>query len=141
MLSFCVSVGLTAMVGGVYATYQYYLYPQFAFDPLVTIGIVLMTFFGGRATLWGPVLGAFVLKLSQQYFAFELGGQRFYLIAYALVFLIVMLFMPRGILPSIQERLRFRRARSASPSDPSPGDPPEPPGRTSPTTPVEVNGA
>lgn len=125
LLTFCVSVGITAMVGGVWASYQFYIYPQFAFDPLVTIGIVLMTFLGGRATLWGPVLGAFILELSQKYFAYELGGERYYLIAYALVFLVVMLFLPRGILPSVQERLRLRRARMASPPDPSSGDEPD----------------
>ena len=121
LLSFAVSVGLTAMVGGIWAYYEGFIYPQFAVDPLVTIAIVLMTFLGGRATLWGPVLGAFLLELAQQYFAYELGGSQFYLIAYAAVFLIVMLLMPRGIVPSLQDRMRQRRrrravdARSASP--------------------------
>jgi len=72
--------------------------------------MVLMTFLGGRATLWGPVLGAFILELAQQYFAYSLGASQFYLIAYALVFLVVILLMPRGILPSIQDR-RWRRGR------------------------------
>jgi len=109
MLAFCVSVGITAMVGGVWAAYESFIYPQFAFDPLITISIVLMTFLGGRGTLWGPVLGAFVLELAQQYLAYTLGGNQYYLIAYALVFLIVMLLMPRGILPTIHERMRARR--------------------------------
>jgi branched-chain amino acid transport system permease protein len=113
LLSFCVSVGLTAMVGGVWAYYEGFIYPQFAVDPLITIAIVLMTFLGGRATLWGPIIGAFILELAQQYLAYSLGGSQFYLIAYALVFLVVMLVLPRGIVPSVQDRLR-RRRRSAS---------------------------
>lgn len=111
LMAFAVSVGLTAMVGGVWAYYVGFIYPQFAVDPLVTIAIVLMTFLGGRATLWGPILGAFILELAQQYFAYELGGSQYYLIAYASVFLIVMLLMPRGILPSLNDRLRRRRRR------------------------------
>lgn len=114
LLSFCVSVGLTAMVGGVWAYYEGFIYPQFAIDPLLTIAIVLMTFLGGRATLWGPVLGAFLLELSQQYLAYTLGGSQLYLIAYALVFLLVMLVLPRGIVPSVQERLRRKRRRRTS---------------------------
>ncbi len=114
LLSFCVSVGLTAMVGGVWAYYEGFIYPQFAVDPLVTIAIVLMTFLGGRATLWGPVLGAFLLELAQQYLAYSLGGSQLYLIAYALVFLLVMLLLPRGIVPSVQDRLRRKRRRQAS---------------------------
>jgi branched-chain amino acid transport system permease protein len=73
-----------------------------------------MTFLGGRATLWGPVLGAFLLELAQQYLAYTLGGSQLYLIAYALVFLLVMLVLPRGIVPSVQERLRRRRRRQAT---------------------------
>jgi branched-chain amino acid transport system permease protein len=111
LLTFCVSVGLTAMVGGVWAYYEGFIYPQFAVDPLITIAIVLMTFLGGRATLWGPVIGAFLLELAQQYFAYSLGGSQFYLIAYALVFLVVMVLMPRGIVPTLQDRLRLRRRR------------------------------
>jgi branched-chain amino acid transport system permease protein len=111
LLAFSVSVGLTAMVGAVWAYYEGFIYPQFAIDPLVTIAIVLMTFLGGRATLWGPVLGAFILELAQQTLAYSLGGSQFYLIAYAMVFLLVMLLMPRGIVPSIQDGIRRRRRR------------------------------
>jgi branched-chain amino acid transport system permease protein len=112
VLAFSVSVGLTAMVGGVWAYYESFIYPQFAVDPLITIAIVLMTFLGGRATLWGPVLGALVLEAGQQYLAYRLGGSQFYLIAYALVFLLIMLLLPRGIVPTVADRLRRRRARS-----------------------------
>lgn len=113
VLAFSVSVGLTAMVGGVWAYYQSFIYPQFAVDPLITIAIVLMTFLGGRATLWGPILGAGILETGQQSLAYELGGSQFYLIAYAMIFLLIMLFLPRGILPTLAERLRRRRAAAA----------------------------
>jgi branched-chain amino acid transport system permease protein len=121
VLAFCVSVGLTAMVGGVWAYYESFIYPQFAVDPLITIAIVLMTFLGGRATLWGPVLGAFILESGQQYLAYRLGGSQFYLIAYALVFLLTMRLLPRGVLPTVADRLhRRRRRRDAAPRVPTP---------------------
>ena len=113
VLAFCVSVGFTAMIGAIWAYYEGFIYPQFAVDPLVTIAIVLMSFLGGRATLWGPVVGALILETAQQTLAYSLGGSQFYLIAYAMVFLLVMLLMPRGIVPSIQETLRRRRRRIA----------------------------
>jgi branched-chain amino acid transport system permease protein len=113
VLAFSVSVGIVAMVGAVWAYYESFIYPQFAVDPLITIAIVLMTFLGGRATLWGPVLGAFVLETGQQYLAYKLGASQFYLIAYALVFLLIMLVLPRGILPTVQDRLRRRRRARA----------------------------
>jgi branched-chain amino acid transport system permease protein len=109
LLAFSVSVGITAMVGGVWAYYETFIYPQFAVDPLITIAVVLMTFLGGRATLWGPVLGAVILEGGQQTLAYNLGGSQFYLVAYALIFLVTMLLLPRGVLPTVQDRLRLRR--------------------------------
>jgi branched-chain amino acid transport system permease protein len=101
------------MVGAVWAYYQTFIYPQFAVDPLITISVVLMTFLGGRATLWGPIVGAGILETGQQYLAYRLGGSQFYLIAYALLFLLIMLVLPRGIVPTIAERLSRRRRRTA----------------------------
>lgn len=108
IVAFAASVGIAAMVGGVWAYYGGYIYPQFAVDPLITIGMVLMTFLGGRATLWGPVLGAFILVPAQQFFAYQFGGSQFYLLAYAAIFLLIMLVLPRGILPTITDRLSRR---------------------------------
>ncbi|HKD97147.1 MAG TPA: branched-chain amino acid ABC transporter permease [Micromonosporaceae bacterium] len=127
VLAFSVSVGFTAMVGGVWGYYESFIYPQFAVDPLITIAIVLMTFLGGRATLWGPLLGAAILEGGQQYLAYELGGSQFYLIAYALVFLLIMLVLPRGIVPTVADRLRLRRRRrrqaAAAVAEPEPDRP------------------
>ncbi len=110
LIAFAASVGITAMFGGVWAYYVGFVYPQFAVDPLVTIGMVLMTFLGGRATLWGPVIGAFILVPAQQTFAYQFGASQVYLLAYAAIFLIIMLLLPRGILPTITDRLRRQRA-------------------------------
>jgi branched-chain amino acid transport system permease protein len=126
VLAFSVSVGITAMVGAVWAYYESFIYPQFAVDPLITIAMVLMTFLGGRGTLWGPVLGAVILESGQQYLTYTLGAVQLYLIVYALIFLVIILLLPRGILPTIEERLRLRRrrrradaARDASAADPA----------------------
>lgn len=128
LIAFAASVGITAMVGGVWAYYLGFIYPQFAVDPLLTIGMVLMTFLGGRATLWGPVLGAFILVPAQQYLAYQFGASQFYLLAYAAIFLVIMLLLPRGILPTITDRLRNRRKR-------------HPEGQSSAVTSYEVNTA
>ncbi len=101
------------MVGGVWAYYVGFIYPQFAVDPLITIGMVLMAFLGGRGTLWGPVLGAFILVPAQELFAQSFGASELYLLAYAAVFLVIMLFLPRGIIPSVRERINRRRAAAA----------------------------
>jgi len=78
---------------------------------IVTIGMVLMVYLGGKGTIWGPVLGAFILVPAQQYLAYRLGASRLYLVGYSAVFLAVMLVLPRGILPSLSDRWRRRRGR------------------------------
>ena len=105
LITFAFSVGLTAMIGGVWAYYLTFIYPQFAVDPLITIGTVLMVYLGGKGTLWGPALGAAILVPAQQYLAYRLGASQLYLVGYASVFLVVMLVLPRGIIPSVSDRL------------------------------------
>jgi branched-chain amino acid transport system permease protein len=70
-----------------------------------------MVYLGGRGTIWGPVLGAFILVPAQQYLAYRLGASELYLVGYAAVFLVVMLLLPRGILPSLGDRARKLRVR------------------------------
>jgi branched-chain amino acid transport system permease protein len=111
VFSFALSVGLVAMAGGIWAYYISFIYPQFAVDPLVTIGMVLMVYLGGKGTIWGPILGAFILVPAQQYLDYRLGASQLYLVGYSAIFLVVMLFLPRGILPSISDRLRRLKAR------------------------------
>lgn len=115
VVAFALSVGITGMVGGVWAYYLSFIYPQFAVDPLVTIGAVLMAFLGGKGTLWGPMLGAFILVPAQQYLAYRLGASELYLVGYAAVFLIIMLLLPRGIVPSVRDRLGRRGAQRGRP--------------------------
>jgi branched-chain amino acid transport system permease protein len=122
VMVFAISAGLAAMTGAIWAYYEGFIYPQFAIDPLVTIGAVLMTFLGGRGTIWGPTLGALILVPTQQYLAYSQGASQLYLIAYAGVFLAIMLLMPRGIFPSLRDWLASHR-RSPGPAEPTPSAP------------------
>jgi branched-chain amino acid transport system permease protein len=112
LIVFALSAGLTAMCGGIWAYYLTYIYPQYAVDPLVMIGSVLPVFLGGSGTLWGPVLGACILVPTQQYLAYRLGASELYLVGYAAVFVVILLVLPRGILPSMAGALERRRHRS-----------------------------
>ena len=110
MTAFVVSAGLVGMIGGVYGYYVTYVYPQFVIDPLIGISMVLMAFLGGMGTLAGPVLGAVLLEPAQLELAYSAGSARLYLVLYAAVFLAVILLLPKGIIPSIADRLESARA-------------------------------
>ncbi len=114
LVAFAVSAGLTAAFGAVWAYYITFVYPGFAFDPLLALGAILMAFLGGRRSLWGPVVGAALIGPAQQYFAYRFGASHLYLIAYAALFLLVIYLLPDGIVPSLARRLG--RLRPSSPA-------------------------
>ncbi len=134
LTAFVVSAMLVGMIGGVYGYFITYIYPQFVVDPLVGISMVLMAFLGGLGTLSGPVLGAILLEPVQLEFAYRFGASRLYLVFYAAVFLVVILLLPRGIVPSAAELVqRWRQGRAAGPSATASGAPtPAPEGLASP---------
>jgi branched-chain amino acid transport system permease protein len=110
LTAFIVSASLVGMIGGVYGYYVTYIYPQFVVDPLIGISMVLMVFLGGLGTLSGPVLGAVILEPAQLWLAYHFGASRLYLVLYASVFLLVVLLLPRGIIPSLGELITRWRA-------------------------------
>jgi branched-chain amino acid transport system permease protein len=101
------------MVGGLYFYFVGQIFPQFAFDPLFDVSLALMGFLGGIGTLTGPLLGALVLESMQQYLTQRFSGTGTYLIAYGILFLAVILLLPRGVIPTIAELLANRRSRAA----------------------------
>jgi branched-chain amino acid transport system permease protein len=110
LLAFAISAGLSAMFGAIWAYYESTIYPQFAFDAeFLTMAIVLIAFLGGAGTLWGPTVGALILVPAQQYLAFTLGANNYYLLGYAAIFAIVMLTLRRGVVPSIHDLIRRQR--------------------------------
>jgi branched-chain amino acid transport system permease protein len=110
--AFVISAALVGMIGGVYGYYVTYIYPQFVVDPLIGISMVLMVFLGGLGTLAGPVLGAVILEPAQLWLAYHFGASRLYLVLYASVFLLVILLMPRGIIPSVRNLITRWRANT-----------------------------
>jgi branched-chain amino acid transport system permease protein len=108
--AFVISAALVGMIGGVYGYYVTYVYPQFVIDPLVGISMVLMVYLGGVGTLSGPVLGALLLEPAQLELAYYVGQVHLYLVIYAAIFLVVILLLPRGIVPSVADRVESWRA-------------------------------
>jgi branched-chain amino acid transport system permease protein len=118
LIAFIVSAALVGMIGAIYGYYVTYIYPQFAVDPLIGLSMVLMAFFGGLGTLWGPVIGAVILEYIQLNFAYNFGASQLYLVFYAAVFLVVIRLMPRGIVPSVSGLIaRLRSRQAVGPSD------------------------
>jgi branched-chain amino acid transport system permease protein len=90
-----------------------YIDPGFVFDILTSVTMVLMAILGGRGTLWGPLLGAFIMQPLADWVVGQFGGTQIHLSVFGGILLLVMLFMPQGILPAVTESMkRFSRKRA-----------------------------
>ncbi len=112
--AFVLSAIPIGMAGGIYAYFLGQIFPQFAFDPLFDLSIALMAFVGGLGTVVGPLLGALVLEALQQYFTVQSGASQVYLIIYGCLFLAVVLLLPRGVIPSVEELVARWRSRGSA---------------------------
>ena len=104
---------ITAMIGGVWFYSIGQVQPQTGFDPLWDLQIVLMAFFGGYGTIAGPVLGALIIEPGTLWLNTQPQFSGGYLseILLGAIFLVVVLFMPRGIIPTAGEHLTRLRTR------------------------------
>jgi branched-chain amino acid transport system permease protein len=112
--AFVLSAFFVGMMGAVYAYFIESIYPPFAFDALFDVAIALMAFMGGLGTLFGPILGAVIIEPAQQYLALQYGENGLYLVLYGALFLLVILFLPQGIIPSIAQWWTARRLAAGS---------------------------
>jgi branched-chain amino acid transport system permease protein len=71
---------------------------------------VLMAIIGGLGTVAGPVLGAVLLKLSSEVFRNEFAQAN--LLIYGALLVIVILFMPDGLMGGFRRLFRFGMRKS-----------------------------
>jgi branched-chain amino acid transport system permease protein len=119
--AFMISATVVGAVGGLWFIFIGQALPETAFDPTFDLSVALMAFLGGFGTISGPVLGALILEPLQQYVKIEFTNGYIGEVALGLLFLLVILFLPRGIVPTTSERLTALRARRQRRGQPPPG--------------------
>jgi branched-chain amino acid transport system permease protein len=105
--AFLLSAAGPGIAGALTARDQGYIEPVSVFPLAMTITMIVMALFGGKGTVWGPVLGATVLFVAQ-----ELVWARFpYLhqLLFGAIIVAVVLLMPRGVLGILQLKYRLPR--------------------------------
>ena len=97
---------LIGLLGGMNAYWLTYISPLDVFSVLHTINMIIMALFGGTGTVFGPVVGAFVLSVANE----VIGSRLLYtwLLMLGVILLVVVVFLPRGIIGSISLK-RFKR--------------------------------
>ncbi len=98
LLAFVVSIFLPSIAGSLYAVYIGFLDPEIA-SYHVTFEVLLFVVLGGIGTITGPIVGAIVVTLLGEMLHF-LDAYR--LVAYGLILVLVIIFMPQGIVGGLQ---------------------------------------
>jgi branched-chain amino acid transport system permease protein len=109
MIAIAISAFMTSLAGAFYANYIFYLHPNSLFGMSMSIELILRPIVGGLGTLFGPIVGSVILtplsEISRAYFA-KGGLEGLHLILYGVVAILVVLFMPKGIIVYVKRLLR-----------------------------------
>jgi len=110
LFTFVVSAMMAGVAGALFVPQVGIINPG-EFAPANSIEVVVWTAVGGRGTLIGPIIGAVLVNSGKSFFtgAFP----EFWLYALGGLFIAVTLFLPKGIVGTIQDRWSSRRVQSA----------------------------
>jgi branched-chain amino acid transport system permease protein len=110
MAAVVISAGMTAMAGVFFAFYYNNLFPEQVFHISRSIELILGPIIGGIGTLFGPIIGAFLLtgisEIMQELLAalgFDVPGAK--QVFYGICLLAVVLVLPEGVWPWLAARL------------------------------------
>lgn len=106
-LAFGVSASFPGMVGAILALRRSYIDPYTVFNPMVSFQVIVMALLGGAEDIEGAMLGAIVLTLISE--ALWVRYPYFYMIILGVVIILIVKFMPMGVLHPIKQRVVGKR--------------------------------
>jgi branched-chain amino acid transport system permease protein len=117
MYAVVLSAGLTSLAGVFFAFFYNNLFPEQVFHIARSIELILAPIIGGVGTLFGPIIGAFLLTgLSESMhailhaFGVDLPGAK--QVFYGVCLLFVVMLLPDGVWPWIARKLKITERRS-----------------------------
>jgi len=112
MIAVVISAGMTAIAGVFFAFYYNNLFPEQVFHISRSIELILGPIIGGVGTLFGPIIGAFLLTgLSETMqeilsrLGFDVPGAK--QVFYGICLLLVVMVLPEGVWPWLARKLRL----------------------------------
>ena len=105
------SAALTSVCGGLWAQYVGFVDPFYVFSVDLSIRFALNSIIGGIGTAIGPFVGSLLITSLETYLRatfsdFKAGLIGIYLIIYGCLLIVVVRFVPQGLVGWIGERLR-----------------------------------
>lgn len=112
--AFILSAIIPALLGGGYAWYLTYVEPSSIYSTEIELQTVAMAILGGMGTLWGPLIGG--ILMSQVSETLSTKFPQTHLMIFGALIVILLIALPRGIVPAIAERF----GRKSAPTKPKP---------------------
>jgi branched-chain amino acid transport system permease protein len=109
LIAFIISAVYGGVAGALYASYIGYIHPD-NFKTDVSVLFLTMSIFGGQRSIIGMICATAVLTIATEYFRF-IGEYR--LIAYGLVLILGMIYMPEGIGGKLKRNKTFIKVGDA----------------------------
>lgn len=110
MAVFGISAAAAGITGALYAHFMRGAGPS-TLETALSFQVVIWGVFGGLATIYGPVTAVFVLyPLTEWLGSFSAFGE-LRLLIFAVIVLLVLLFMPRGLTPWVRDKIETRCPR------------------------------
>jgi ABC-type branched-subunit amino acid transport system ATPase component/ABC-type branched-subunit amino acid transport system permease subunit len=111
LLAFGASALFVGMAGSAYGYYLSFVDPIGMFSIITSALIVLSVILGGRGTLFGPVLGAFIIQPVNNLANDAFGGGNARLVIFGGLLVLLVILLPKGILPTISGLLERARTK------------------------------
>ena len=115
VMAFAVSALVAGLSGGLLAHFIRSVGPS-TLEVALSFQAVIWGIFGGVATIYGPILGVFLLYPFTELLSLFGSISEYRLLMFALVVLLVLIFMPEGITPWIRDKLETECRRCKSPN-------------------------
>jgi len=110
LIAFAASAAAAGFAGALFAHYLRVAGPS-TLEVALSFQVVIWGIFGGGATIYGPVAAVFILyPLTEWLGSFRTFGE-LRLLLFAVVVLLVLLFMPRGLAPWVRDKIETQCPR------------------------------
>lgn len=109
--AFMLSAAIPAVLGGINAYWITFINPESVLNTIITDQLVVMVLVGGLGHAWGPAFGAAVLYLVNEQFVSTFGGSTSYIAMVGIIVMLVVLFLPDGVVSIWSKGRRPKLAR------------------------------
>lgn len=108
-----ISAALTAIGGALYASLFLFIVPDQVLAMEISTEIAIVAMLGGAGTLIGPLVGSITLETAAE--LFKNLFKEAHLLIYGVLIVVVVLFLPEGIVGTIANKLRVFKAAPSPP--------------------------